>query len=269
MAEEVCAVPKLSLELALAIGGLVLAIVLVVFDKAGKLKGLGLLWLLVVAALMTLPLALGNSLVVDAPSAWKWWLRGAMVALVGFSYWGIAIWISSPVSEKPRTDQQQKEQQAVPTAGPARPTSQKDKDSDSESYIPWGNDKITIINSGFGHLPDVKAARISNSLLDSGIAGSIRIVFVGAFYPELADELFAEFQRGGWKPEILQVDTILEKHAQESLYLLSPDLGGQKARAAIDALESADLSIPAYTGKPTVGPTSAGIPDVTIVIKQQ
>lgn len=259
--------PKLSLELALAIGGLVLTIVLVVFDKAGKLKGPALLWLLVVSALMTLPLALGNPLVVDITIAWKWWLRGVMVALVGFFYWAIAIWISSPVSAQPVPDQQQKEQQAVPTVIPARPTSQ--KDGDSESYIPWGNDKVTIINSGFGNLPDIKAGRISNSLLNSGIAGSsIRIVFVGAFHPELADQLFAEFQRGGWQPEILQVDMILEKHAQESLYLLSPDLGGQKTRAAIDALESADLSIPAYTGKPTVGPTSAGIPDVTIVIKQ-
>ncbi len=171
-----------------------------------------------------------------------------------------------PTKSQPQKDLPQKEQQAVTTAGPARPTSE--KDGDSESYIPWGNDKVTIINSGFGNLPDVKAGRISNSLLDSGITGSIRIVFVGAFHPELADELFAEFQRGGWQPEILQVDMILEKHAQESLYLLSPDLGGQKTRAAINALGRADLSIPAYTGKPTVGPTSAGIPDVTIVIKQ-
>jgi hypothetical protein len=184
-----------------------------------------------------------------------------LLGLIGMA-WVISVtWVDTL-----RTQESKPSQSATnPSESSATPVN-----GDSESYIPWGDQQVTIIGSVFGnHLPDVKAGRISNSLLDSGIAGSIRIVYVGAFHPELADQLFAEFQRGGWKPEILQVDLILERHAQESLYLLSPDLGGQKTRAAIDALERADLSIPAYTGKSTVGPTSAGIPDVTIVIKQQ
>jgi hypothetical protein len=255
---EVCAV-RLSVEFSCAA-----IVALILYFAAAKSNAALNVVLLVAMFGFCLHPALSLTWVVAAqPTAIKGWriLVIVCVVLIAVVRFGIWVWPSKPLPKEATL-----EQQAMPTAGPARPTSQ--KDGDSESYIPWGNDKITIINSGFGNLPDVKAGRISNSLLDSGIAGSIRIVFVGAFHPELADELFAEFQRGGWHPEILQVDMILEKHAQESLYLLSPDLGGQKTRAAIDALERADLSIPAYTGKPTVGPTSAGIPDVTIVIKQ-
>ena len=86
--------PRVSLEIGLAVGGIILTIILVVLDKAGKLIGPTLFWLLVLAALMTVPLALGNPLVADAPGVWKWWSRGIMLALVGFGYWAIAIWIS-------------------------------------------------------------------------------------------------------------------------------------------------------------------------------
>lgn len=65
------AMPRISLELGLAIGGIILTILLVVLDKAGRLKGGLLLWLLVAAALLTLPLALGNSVVIDGASAWN------------------------------------------------------------------------------------------------------------------------------------------------------------------------------------------------------
>lgn len=203
-----------------------------------------------------------------------WWIAFEQSGEVGKSERGLTAfcllgligmaWVISVTWVGTLRPQESKRSQSATSESPPNPAN-----GDSESYIPWRNDQVTIIASGFGNLPDVKAGRISNSLLASGIAGSIRIVYVGAFHPDLADQLFAEFQRGGWQPEMLQVDMILEKHAQESLYLLSPDLGGQKTRAAIDALGRADLSIPAYTGKPTVGPTSAGIPDVTIVIKQQ
>jgi hypothetical protein len=219
------------------------------------------------------------------PPAIRGWriLVVVCVVLIAVVRFGIWVWPSQPLHEEAALEQQtastvspSPDNMQKPDVASGRPipqetigASQKDADADSERYIPWGNQQVTIIGSGFGNLPDVKAGRISNSLLDSGITGSIRIVYVGAFHPELADELFAEFQRGGWKPETLQVDLILEKHAQESLYLLSPDLSGKKARAAIDALGRADLSIPEYTGKPTVGPTPIGIPDVTIVIKQQ
>jgi uncharacterized protein len=84
---------SLSLELSLAVFGLILAILLVVLDKADKLKGTALTRLLILAALMTLPLALGNPLVAEASTAWRWWLRGIILAIVGFSYWGIVIWI--------------------------------------------------------------------------------------------------------------------------------------------------------------------------------
>ena len=85
---------KLSLELWWAIFGLVLTIMLVVLDKAGKLKGSALLWMLLIAAMMTGPLVLGNPIVEGVSEAWKWWVRGVMMAIVGLSYWAISIWIS-------------------------------------------------------------------------------------------------------------------------------------------------------------------------------
>lgn len=85
---------ELSRDIVLAIAATILTLLLVVLDKAGKLKGPVLLWLLLLAALMTVPLALGNPLAASAPAAWRWWVRGAMMAVVLFSYWAIAIWIS-------------------------------------------------------------------------------------------------------------------------------------------------------------------------------
>jgi hypothetical protein len=87
---------KLSLELLLAVGGIVLTILLVVLDKAEKLKGGILFWLLMLAAALTVPLALGNSVVADTPAPWRLWLRGIALAVVGFSYWALAIWIRLP-----------------------------------------------------------------------------------------------------------------------------------------------------------------------------
>jgi hypothetical protein len=86
--------PQMSLDIGLAIGGFILTVLLVVLDKAGKLKGPVLIGLLVLAALMTVPLVLGNPLIGNVPSAWRWWFRGISLVLVVFVYWAIAIWIS-------------------------------------------------------------------------------------------------------------------------------------------------------------------------------
>jgi hypothetical protein len=55
-----------------------------------------LLVLLVLAAALTLPLALGNPLVANAPPAWKLWRGTAMIVIVVFTYWALGIWIVSP-----------------------------------------------------------------------------------------------------------------------------------------------------------------------------
>jgi hypothetical protein len=114
---------KLSLELLLAVGGIVLTILLLVLDKAEKLKGGILLWLLMLAAVLTVPLALGNPLVADGPALWKFWLRGMALVVVVFSYWAIAIWIRPPIesSDIKRSPPQ--------TGSPTTPT----KDSAKES----------------------------------------------------------------------------------------------------------------------------------------
>ena len=92
--------PKISFGLFLAIVGLIMTIVLVVLDKAGKLKGPVLLWLLFIAALMTLPLAISNPAVGNVPNAWKWWVRGLLLAVVMLGYWAIFIWVSgNPIEQ--------------------------------------------------------------------------------------------------------------------------------------------------------------------------
>lgn len=104
---------KFSFSDALAIVGVVLAIILVVLDKAGKLKGPMLFVLLGVAAAIMLPLALGNSWVVDATPGMLKFSRGMlMVSLVVLFYSLFAIWISSsrPSTKDISEDQPKKEQ---------------------------------------------------------------------------------------------------------------------------------------------------------------
>jgi hypothetical protein len=91
----VCAMElsRISFSDDIGVAGIILAVILVVLDKAGKLKGAWLIGLLSVAGAMTLFLALGNSWVLDAPIKWKIWRGILTVTLVGLSYSGVAIWI--------------------------------------------------------------------------------------------------------------------------------------------------------------------------------
>ncbi len=82
--------------------GLVLAIILVVLDKAGKVKGGFVFVLLFVAAVMTLFLALGNSWVTEAPPRWRLWRGALLFSLVTFAYTGVAIWIDPGTANEAR-----------------------------------------------------------------------------------------------------------------------------------------------------------------------
>jgi hypothetical protein len=90
---------RISFSDDIGVAVIILAVILVVLDKAGKLKGAWLIGLLSVAGAMTLFLALGNSWVLDAPIKWKIWRGILMVTLVGLSYSGVAIWISDGARE--------------------------------------------------------------------------------------------------------------------------------------------------------------------------
>ena len=83
-------------DVVLALLGAILTIVLIVLDKAGKLRGPALLIMLGVAAAMALPLALGNSWVTHAPTET---IRSARIALlclmVGAIYSVLTLWISA------------------------------------------------------------------------------------------------------------------------------------------------------------------------------
>lgn len=91
---------KIGFSDGVGILGIVLAIVLLVLDKAGKLKGGWLFGLLCLAAGMTLFIALGNTWVMDSPSQWKLWRNMFMVALVCLVYSGLAIWIAEPIPSR-------------------------------------------------------------------------------------------------------------------------------------------------------------------------
>jgi hypothetical protein len=104
---------ELTFDRVLGILGIILTIIFIVLDKAGKLRGPALLGLLGLAALMTLPIALGNSWVKSSP----WGMLGFsksifMVSLVAICYSALAIWIS-PSTVKERTD---KDTQSNPDA---------------------------------------------------------------------------------------------------------------------------------------------------------
>jgi hypothetical protein len=85
---------KIPFSDVVGIAGIALATVLLVLDKAGKLKGGWLLGLLCLAGVMTLFIALGNSWIMDSPLKWRLWRGTLIVCCVGLVYSGLAIWIS-------------------------------------------------------------------------------------------------------------------------------------------------------------------------------
>jgi hypothetical protein len=89
---------KITFSDFIGILGIVFAVVLLVLDKAGKLKGQLLFVLLGIAAIMTLFIAIGNSWVIDAPERWKMWRGALLLCTVALVYSGVAIWIYSDTS---------------------------------------------------------------------------------------------------------------------------------------------------------------------------
>ncbi len=94
---------RISFSDGLAIAAIVLTVVLVVLDKAGKLTGTMLFILLAIAALMTLPLALGNSWVASASGIIQFFRAAFMLSIVSAGYFGLAAWISPGNNESART----------------------------------------------------------------------------------------------------------------------------------------------------------------------
>jgi hypothetical protein len=98
--------------------GIISAIVLLVLDKAGRLKGGWLYVLLVVAGGMTLSIAIGNNWVMEAPEQWKLWRGAFMVTLVALTYSGLAILISGG----PERDERKLDEQSNAVPGSASPS---------------------------------------------------------------------------------------------------------------------------------------------------
>jgi hypothetical protein len=91
--------PRMGFSDALAVVSIAATIVLLVLDKADKVKGPMLLVLLAIAAVLMLPIALGNSWVNSTSGMLKFSRGLLMMFVVGIGYSLLAIWIST--GEKP------------------------------------------------------------------------------------------------------------------------------------------------------------------------
>jgi hypothetical protein len=120
---------ELTFDRVLGILGIVLTLVLLAADKAGKLKGPALLVLLGLAALMTLPIALGNSWVKNSWGMLRFSKSMFMLSLVAICYSAFAVWIS-PSGEG--VGQQQKETE--PTKDDAKTTSNRPQPQEAEEH---------------------------------------------------------------------------------------------------------------------------------------
>jgi len=88
--------PGISFSDGLAVAAIVLTIVLVVLDKAGKLRGPTLFCLLALAAVMTIPLVLGNSWVSASPNGTAKMFRVMLLmCMVGVGYAALSAWIAT------------------------------------------------------------------------------------------------------------------------------------------------------------------------------
>lgn len=87
--------PEISFSDGIGIAGIILAVVFLVLDKAGKLRGPWLYVLLFIAALMTAFIAIDNHWVVGFPHQKKIAITVALLCAVVTLYGGLAKWISS------------------------------------------------------------------------------------------------------------------------------------------------------------------------------
>jgi hypothetical protein len=116
-----------------AIGGIIVAIVLVVLDKAAKLSGPILFWLLLIAAGMTIPIALSIPWVARAGGPQRFARCALMVSLVGVAYSLLGVWISGDM-KGPTAMQADNQQPRLPNTG----SSQSPPASNPKVQIPQG-----------------------------------------------------------------------------------------------------------------------------------
>jgi len=121
----------IGFDRALAIAGFILAILLVVLDKAGKLRGPVLFCLLAIAAAMTLPLVFSIPWVAEKTGAELFARCTLMVSVVGVLYSLLCVWISGDVlhpNEEPTASRSPASSAPVPspsTSGGDAPTGSK------------------------------------------------------------------------------------------------------------------------------------------------
>lgn len=182
---------EITLDRILAILGIVFGIVLVVLDKAGKLKGQVLYLLLGIAVAMLLPLALGNSWVAHSSGMRRFSKGMLMVCLVRGIYAILAIWIS-PLGDKHTEDDSR--------ATPAHP----------ETYLQFARTAFQIPANGHrifvaGHTATVtmvvqNAASVGVAR-DAVIAGGLAFIAPGEGLGTKEEDKFNQF-RSAWLSQL-------------------------------------------------------------------
>jgi hypothetical protein len=245
---------RLSFSDGIGVFGIILAVICLVLDKAGKLKGGWLIGLLFLAGAMTLFLAIGNSWVLDAPAKWKIWRGSLLFSVVALTYSGMAIWITSPEGTRGIATQQPESQKHP--IGPEKstaPVKHPKKKSPPQSPVPLQS------------LSDGQRFALKKEL--SVLAGnSLRIVQIGndSNAQILNEQLLDVFT--GWNicnPSIGQGPNV-----SSTPYLTSLDVSSQLVGQVYAIFHRFGVEINLVPSNAYMGPASLGPPNgIVIVIK--
>ena len=105
---------ELTLDRVLALVGIILTVVLLALDKAEKLKGAAVFYLLILAAAMTVPLALSNPWVSGQTGTPLIVRRIFAMAIVAAVYSGIGSWVAGSSPETRKKEEVQRPESGEP-----------------------------------------------------------------------------------------------------------------------------------------------------------
>lgn len=123
--------PSLSIDRMLSLFGIALAFLVIALDKAGKLKGRVNTVFLVLAFLLTLPVAVNPPWIPYPASHWIIWYKVVLSILVLLVYAALYVWISRPSNR-------QKERPEVSESSPV----------DQRSTVTNSSGSVVIQNAG-------------------------------------------------------------------------------------------------------------------------
>jgi len=117
-------------------------------------------------------------------------------------------------------------------------------------------------------LTDTQKEKITSVLKErSHVKGSVRIVRIGTPVPKYADQIFEAIKAADWQVDTFDISAASTQQEPASPFLVGPNLNAPSFQAVSAALANADIAASIYPNHDSMNPISAGIPDVTIVIR--